>query len=414
MKEGPGTGEQQRKDAEMTRKPRALGVALLAMLAMSAVAASAAQAATEFEAGNGTGTAKYKMDWDPSSKALKLKTDVGNLRCEGFHAEGTGNATTPSATLAGAEYSECAFAGLEGAVVEINNCTETVGASGQLYLGPDGCEATVTNPAGCTLTIEGVQYLSGLTYTGIQESGKHKELKVAAAVEGIHYSWTGECEKSSGSDTNGTYTGTFKLQATDANNNPLDLAVANVKAGFIAGNGTGSATFKFVQDSTVPQIFTAPAPLPAVECKAFNAVSTGKATAETVELASVGYGECQDNHYFEVAANIYFNTCNYYMNSNGNLNLGPAGCEVHISEVGRECPMTVPGGQSFLLAVTYINVQESGKPKEVMAHLEFSGIHYSYSGYNCGTGSDTNGTYKGNVRLKAYTEGGTQEDLTVG
>jgi hypothetical protein len=391
------------------RNLRTLGVALIAMLAVSAGVAGAAQAQTHFLAGNGTGTAKYKVEQESTAPVQSLTTDAGTLECEEFHAEGTGSASATGVELSSVEYGECEFNGLAIVPPKFNSCHYVIQANGRLVLAPAKCEVTF-GLSGCTVTMEGRQEPPGVNYTNVQESGKKKELKANAAVGGLAYSWSGKgCPgSSSGSDTNGLYKGKFKVRATDTSNNPIDLAVVSR---FRAGDGSGTAQITLGQDSSNPlQVFTMDSGN--IECEEVQAEGTNNATTAEVDLTSVEYKECAT-----YGGHIGFglNPCHYRFYDVGIFDLAQSPgttCEVHIF-TNPNCIVTLKP-QTGLELIGYTNVHELGKPKEVIAQIEISNLSYSWTGSNClggFSGSKSNGTYDGTVRLKAFTAGGTQEDL---
>ena len=182
-----------------------------------------------------------------------------------------------------------------------------------------------------------------------------------------------------------------------------------------AGEGVGNAEIVVEQDPTVPtQTFKTHAGN--VTCAKFSAVYNGVATAKTATLEKVAYTECELGG---LAATVNFGTCDYTLGEGetfeamgrGPVTLGPAGCEVTIKTL--KCTVTVKGAQTFANAITYTNVQTTGKPEEITGHASTNTIEYTTSA-TCPGGAITlnTGVYEGTFTARAF-QGGGQVNLTV-
>ncbi len=193
----------------MTRKFKALGLAILALCAMSAFAASSASANFDGEVehvnleGNQTGNHVFT-------------TAVGTVTCKKAKFTGTslsgtavvGGWTTSDITVA-ASYSECTAFGFS-ATVNMNGCeytmTRTTIDANSVPIGPVHVICPGTNKikivaAGfCTMEV-GAQTPEGHVSYKNEGAGKSRDVLVTSTVTGISYS--GNC----GSGSGGTYSG---------------------------------------------------------------------------------------------------------------------------------------------------------------------------------------------------------------
>ena len=165
----------------MTRKFKALGLALFATLALGAVMASAALA-TEFTASS------YPVTYSGTQAATEphrfaIDTYEGNCKDITFSGEAKGTSTTLTLTP---KFNECTFAGLSATVT-------TNGCSFLLHLPSAGTDATVdlTCPAGQELTIDiaaGTCVVHIFPFTGkskVAFSNAHPNLKSVWDISGM-------------------------------------------------------------------------------------------------------------------------------------------------------------------------------------------------------------------------------------
>ncbi len=211
----------------MIGKLRTLGVAFVAVFAMSAMAASAAHAEeTHFTAGNGTGTAKFTAEADPSAKPQVFVTPKGTITCEIFHATGMGAATTTEVTLENVEYEECEFehSGIE-AFVEFNGCHYTIHGSGEVEIGPVGVRG---DDQSADLHDNGAGRpelrLRTLEYTNVTTEGKPMEITIHAHTgNNVHGSANAGCPGGAASFITGNYSGTLTARAFTTGGTQIDL-----------------------------------------------------------------------------------------------------------------------------------------------------------------------------------------------
>jgi hypothetical protein len=224
----------------MTRKLKALGVALIAVFAMSVVAASAAQAKfdtlTTFPTTNVFLTAKALQTQELSIQGGKAK-----LKCSEVELEvGEGKSTNSDKSTSGTAYPKynktentCEESPFGKMTVHMNGCyytytseTDVNGDAEVHVICPEGQKITLTGPAGCNIsfgeqTLKGVHYTNETTSPGTNETEMH--IKLEPTVGGISWTATAACAlvgiKASGTD--GTYTGNVTVTADeDVNNKP--------------------------------------------------------------------------------------------------------------------------------------------------------------------------------------------------
>ena len=165
----------------MTRKFKALGLALFATLALGAMMASTASA-TEFTA------ASYPVKYTGTQDATQphvFTADNYETRCKDASFSGEATATSTTATLVPV-YKECTTASL-GSVVNMNGCDYL------LHLSASGTAATVDLVCGAGKSAEiilagGVCIIHIPAFTGkakVELSNTHPNITGAASVSGI-------------------------------------------------------------------------------------------------------------------------------------------------------------------------------------------------------------------------------------
>jgi hypothetical protein len=141
-----------------------------------------------------------------------------------------------------------------------------------------------------------------------------------------------------------------------------------------------------------------------VTCNKITGSGTlAKKTATEVTLNSA-YSECALKTIFgTIAITINMNGCEYIATADIEVHMiCPAGKTMVISGPG--CTLTVPPQSAT--SVTYTNVG-TGTTRELIAEEQGTGITYSYSGFTCGSGTNTtNGTATGKVRITATDTNG--------
>ncbi|HEU5104276.1 MAG TPA: hypothetical protein VFU11_00390 [Solirubrobacterales bacterium] len=152
-------------------------------------------------------------------------------------------------------------------------------------------------------------------------------------------------------------------------------------------HSTSAGSTKISATQTTTHLFTSTAGEITCEKATFTGNQT-TATTTSVEIAPVYTGCHMIIFGSTIAVSIATNECKYRLNASGTADIVcPVGKAFTVTGAG--CTLTV-GAQTGLKAVTYTN---SGS--DIAINTNLSGIKYNHSGFTCGTGSGTNGTYKG-------------------
>jgi hypothetical protein len=216
------TGKQARKDAQMSRYLKILGLALVVVYAMSAVMASAVMANKEFKSPQSTTTTFLTGEAHAGNDIVNF--DAGELTCSNVTYKGSFVGTsTPTVTLEPA-YTGChtIFIFTFNTTVDTNGCAFVfsieAGANanneGEVEIEcPNGMVIQVTAP-GCTKTIPPQSGLKKVTYTnkGNAVPVKEMDLTFDIALTGITYEEhnippANTCPSDTVHTTNGTYSG---------------------------------------------------------------------------------------------------------------------------------------------------------------------------------------------------------------
>jgi hypothetical protein len=108
----------------------------------------------------------------------------------------------------------------------------------------------------------------------------------------------------------------------------------------------------------------------------------------------------------KLAPTVNFNGCDYRLSAGGTMNVEcPLGKSIELAAAG--CTVKIPA-QLALKPVTYKNT-------ETFFHVTWglSNVSFSHSGFLCGTGSGTTGTYTGSSKAVGKNSGGTQVKFWV-
>lgn len=106
-----------------------------------------------------------------------------------------------------------------------------------------------------------------------------------------------------------------------------------------------------------------------------------------------------------VAATITTNGCNYRLYSNGTADIVcPINASIEVKASG--CTVKVPEATG-LKGVTYTN---NGNHVDINANIT-GGILYNHTGFLCGSGGGTNGTYSGQTTVEGRNTSGTVVNL---
>ena len=126
------------------------------------------------------------------------------------------------------------------------------------------------------------------------------------------------------------------------------------------------------------------------------------ATASTITITPT-YKECTlfSAIFGNIAVSVDFATgeCDYVFNASGHTEIkcNKAGGNVTVSGPG--CTVTIPP-QTLATGNTF-STTGAGTSRDIDVVTNASGIKYSYSGFTCGSGTNTtNGTYTGNTTVQ--------------
>jgi len=124
-----------------------------------------------------------------------------------------------------------------------------------------------------------------------------------------------------------------------------------------------------------------------------------------LETSGVAYSGC--TLFGSIAAIVNMNGCGYALHSGGNLDIVcPVGQQMTITSTG--CTISIPA-QRALESVSYTNINAD---TAFTVGIAVTAIKYSYTGFFCGTGSASNGTYAGSLVAKGQNVGA--EEVAIG
>jgi hypothetical protein len=192
----------------MTRKLKALGMALFAVMAMGAFSASMASANFHSESSHTIIDGKQ-----PVAEDDVFTVNAGTVKCTEASYSGTQNATTTSAVSVVPKYTGCTAFGFVNAPIDVVDCEyEFTATTTTLHIRnvPNKtCKITVT-AFNCHVSL-GAQTLTGITY---DNAGSEKTRDVTATANISNIKYTQESKSFPGC-TNGTFTnGTYKGSGT--------------------------------------------------------------------------------------------------------------------------------------------------------------------------------------------------------
>ena len=218
-----------RKEEEMTRNLKALGLALAAVFAMSAVSAAGAQATVAHFTG-GSEPTYLTAETDPGANPHHIfNTEFGEWNCDMFEAEGQAAATGTTATFTNIEEwgttgdtgGPCEAFGLE-MELNFNSChytfhagtwngTDATGTRDiQCTNAGDEIEVIVAGGGLCDVTIPPQNGINNITYTNAK-TGNFEEVTIHTTSNNIEYEGHGLfCEEEAFS--NGEYEGTATIK----------------------------------------------------------------------------------------------------------------------------------------------------------------------------------------------------------
>src|SRR5260221_432582 len=406
-----------------------LGFAVVAVLAMSALAASTAQAAEgtfSWKEGTARLTATQEPETNGGSQLFKITNKSLSVTCNEVHAtvklpEGKTTATEletseitytdaskeadhcrgPLSTSPKSNMNGCQYKFHAGEIIKEGETKGTVDLNC-----PEGKEVTVESAA-CTVHIPAQSGLSSVSYRAV--AGSPGDVTLEPNVTGIKYKHTGLCGNGEGSD--GIYTGnvTVKQDGTFS----WKEGTARLTATQEPETNGGSQLFKITNKSL------------SVTCNEVHAtvkLPEGKTTATELETSEITYTDStkEADHCrgpLSTSPKINMNGCQYKFHAGeiikegetkGTVDLNcPEGKEVTVESAA--CTVHIPA-QSGLSSVTYKTI--AGPPEDFTVEPNVTGIKYKHTGL-CGNGEGSDGTYTGNVTVKAEDNVQGQKDVRV-
>jgi len=230
-----------RKELNMNRKFKALGLAFVAVLAMSAVVASAAQAKESIQ----LTAASYPATIHATGEGVgeNFNTEAGKITCKVSHYHATLNEASSSVTVK-PTYTECsAFGGLFSATVNTEECHYVFTGTEKVAAGQYRAHVNVTCPEGQSIKITAgtckaeVKAQTGLTTVdltnnagnvGIQptllgpegeQDGKHGPIAYTVTQDGFGCPFNG-----TGAKTGGEYSTTAAIEVTPTSGGPISVS----------------------------------------------------------------------------------------------------------------------------------------------------------------------------------------------
>lgn len=183
------------------------------------------------------------------------------------------------------------------------------------------------------------------------------------------------------------------------------LAAVLALSAFAAGSASAAEFHSEVEPTTIQMTATSSHVIKTgiVQFGCLSANWQGILSTKTSGTLSVtpGYGLCHAIVFGSTTqASINLNGCGYDLSANGSFAIKcPVGKSIELK--GGFCTVLIPA--QTVESVGFVN---SGK--RIDATLGISGISYSHTGFSCGTGSGTEGTYAGGSTIVGKNSGGTE------
>lgn len=168
-------------------------------------------------------------------------------------------------------------------------------------------------------------------------------------------------------------------------------ALGATEAGAAEFHSTAAASTKISAVQTSLNVFTSTAGEFTCENITFTGTQSTPTTA-SYELTPQFSGCHMIIFGSTISLSIAHNECKFKLYSSGLFDIVcPAGKAITYSGAG--CTITI-GPQTGVKQISYTN-----NASDIAATFSLSGIKYSHAGFTCGTGSGTNGTYKGGITI---------------
>lgn len=344
--------------------------------------------------------------------------EAGTWKCNVKTYTGTGTTTTSTTVSLTPAFSGCT----SGTTVDVNGCeyryhTRKKGSSSQeLSIAcPEGKSIVIT-ASNCHLTIPAQSGLTGITYTN-EGTGKTRDFRVIHSITGLKYSQAPKAFPgcANGSFTNGTYSGSTTIKATNTAGEQVGLSDAGTvkehqaKTAHEAKTAHDTATAHLLRDfhsevghtiwmgtQIAEDVLTFNAGT--VKCKEKNyAWTTSAVTNSTLNLAPMFIG-CTA---FGFANATYdANGCQFQYHDIGTMSIVcPEGKPMVVT--GFNCHVSIPA-QVGLTGVNYTN-EGTGKSSDIRISQSTGGLKYtqeSKSPPGCTNGSFTNGKVSAESTIK--------------
>jgi len=151
-----------------------------------------------------------------------------------------------------------------------------------------------------------------------------------------------------------------------------------------------------------------------ITCEEASVTGTMTETTATDITLTPTYSKCHINFFgSKVSATINMNGCQYTLTSHQTVggatlaaNKHLVNCTKAMEVVAAGCTIKINTGQT-IGGLTIAN-----GAGDIVVTTNSTGIAYSHSGFTCGTGSGTTGTYKGETTLKGSDTEGKQVTLS--
>jgi len=209
----------------MSRKLKALGLALIAVFAMAAISAATASAEELFHSSEAHSIIRGTQVAEDT-----FTVNAGTVKCKKATYNGTSSATTVKEQRVKPTYSECTAFGFVNTTIDVpSSCeylfTQPVAKVGKVDI--VGCLEPITVTGfNCWVTVGNQNNLGSITYT-TGESLKAHDLLIHVSLTGITYTQHSKSFPgcTAGTFTNGTYTGTSTVEALNTAGEPIPLTL---------------------------------------------------------------------------------------------------------------------------------------------------------------------------------------------
>jgi len=383
----------------MNWKPRILGALLLVMVGMSV---SAAPASAEFF------SAVEHTTFDGTQVGSDLFAfNAGGVTCAKITYTGTQTGKTATSLSLTPSYAECNAFGFPGTTIDVNGCQMIMRSAipNTVDLSCPSKPIEVTGP-NCTLTIPSQSAASTSNVFKTEGVSPNRDVKLELTLVNLRYTQVGKGATpcTSGTFTNGSYTGAATVTGTDTVGSKVDFYVkepedtpgkfhSSVAHTLFSGNQIG-------EDNPSFNIGT-------FRCTSITYSGTQIISTPSKLYLSPVYSGCSSGVYGAIT--VHTNGCLWvFKEASVELACPSAPMEITFSSV---CTVTL--NTQTLNSVSYSN--EGTAPKrDIRVSITLSGIKYTQDSGTfpgCSSGTFTNGVYTGAATVKGTDTSGAQTDL---